>query len=76
MFTAGVQYQLNDRCLEGMGLVSSMDAGFWGVVWAVIAAIAGVGLSVAAAALWRGADAINMLEFDGGYNALAPVLEA
>ena len=52
-----------------------MDAGFWGVVWAVIAAIAGVGLAVAATALVRGAGAIDAIEFDGGYNALAPKLD-
>lgn len=47
----------------------------WGVVWAMIAAIAGVGLAVAATALLRGAVAIDALEFDGGYNALEPLLD-
>lgn len=49
-----------------------MDAGVWSVVLAVIAATAGVGLAVAATALARHAHIIDSLEFDGGYNALAP----
>jgi hypothetical protein len=60
---------------KAMGLVSFMDAGIWGVVWAVIAAIAGIGLAVAATTLVRRAGAIDNLEFDGGYNALAPLLD-
>lgn len=58
-----------------MGLVTCMDAGFWSVVWVGIAAVAGVCLTAAAAILRRHADAISGLEFDGGYNALAPYLD-
>ncbi len=60
---------------KAMGLVKHMDAGFWSVVWVGIAAVAGVGLTAAAAMLRRHADAISGLEFDGGYNALAPYLD-
>ena len=52
-----------------------MDAGIWGVVWAMIAAIAGVGLAVAATTLVRRAGAIDRLEFDGDYNALATTVD-
>lgn len=74
-FIASVQYQANKRCLEGNGVGEFMDAAVWGVVWAMIAAIAGVGLAVAATTLLRGANAIDSLEFDGGYNALAATLD-
>lgn len=58
-----------------MGLVLIMDGGVLNVVWVVFAAIAGVGLTVAAIVLRRHADAISGLEFDGGYNALAPYVD-
>lgn len=51
-----------------------MDAEIWSVVWAVIAAVAGGGLAVAATTLLRHANALDALEFDGGYNALSPSL--
>jgi hypothetical protein len=53
-------------------------AEFWGVAWAMIAAIGGTGLLVVAITLLRRAVRvvqIDMLEFDGGYNALAPQLD-
>ncbi|MEQ1618442.1 MAG: hypothetical protein ABL883_08885 [Terricaulis sp.] len=52
-----------------------MDAGGWSVTFAVFAAIAGSGLAIAAIALWRRADQLSGLEFDGGYNALAPAVD-
>ena len=58
-----------------MGLVISMDAGVWSVVWAMFAVAAGLGLAAAAAALARRARFIDRLEFDGGYNALAPIVD-
>jgi hypothetical protein len=51
------------------------DANFWGVAWAMIAAIAGTGLLVVAITLVRRAVRVDMLEFDGGYNALAPSVD-
>ena len=51
------------------------DAGIWGVAWAMFAAVAGTGLAVAAIAFARRASFMDQLEFDGGYNALAPVTE-
>ena len=51
------------------------DASFWGVAWAMIAAIAGTGLLVVAITLFRRAMRIDLLEFDGGYNALAPTVD-
>ena len=50
-------------------------AEFWGVAWAMIAAIAGTGLLVVAITLVRRAMRIDLLEFDGGYNALAPTVD-
>jgi hypothetical protein len=52
-----------------------MDAGVWSVVWVIGAAVAGVGLTAAVLMLHRHVDAISGLEFDGGYNALAPYLD-
>ena len=52
-----------------------MDAELWSVPWAVFAVIAGVGLAVAASALARRTGFIDSLEFDGGYNALAPTVD-
>lgn len=52
-----------------------MDAGLWGAALTMFAAAAGVGLTVAAMALVRRAVNTDQLEFDGGYNALAPQLE-
>jgi hypothetical protein len=51
------------------------DASFWGVAWAMVAAIAGTGLLVVAITLVRRAVRVDMLEFDGGYNALAPTVD-
>jgi hypothetical protein len=57
------------------GLGGMNDAEFWGVAWAMFAAAAGTGLVAAAIALVRSAVRIDMLEFDGGYNALAPTVD-
>jgi hypothetical protein len=51
------------------------DADFWGVAGAVIAATAGMGLLVAAITLVRRTVRVDLLEFDGGYNALAPTVD-
>lgn len=51
------------------------DASLWGVAWAIFAAAAGMGLTVAAISLVRRAIIVDRFEFDGGYNALAPLLE-
>lgn len=51
------------------------DAEFWGVAWAMIAVIVGMGLTVAAIALVRRLVRVERFEFDGGYNALAPQLD-
>jgi hypothetical protein len=51
------------------------DADFWGVAGAMVAAAAGVGLLGAAIALVRRAVRVDLLEFDGGYNALAPTVD-
>jgi hypothetical protein len=58
-----------------MGLVTGMDASVISVVGAMIAAIAGVGLAIAATTLVRRASFLDALEFDGGYNALATVVD-
>jgi hypothetical protein len=50
-------------------------AEIWGVAGAMIAVTAGVGLLVAAITLVRRAVRVDMLEFDGGYNALAPTVD-
>jgi hypothetical protein len=50
-------------------------AEFWGVAWAMIAAIGGMGFLVVAITLVRRAVRVEMLEFDGGYNALAPTID-
>jgi hypothetical protein len=51
------------------------DANFWGVAWAMFAAAAGMGLAAAAIALVRRTVRVDMFEFDGGYNALAPTVD-
>ncbi len=51
------------------------DAEFWGVAWAMIAAIAGMGLAGAAITLVRRAMRVEKQEFDGGYNALASTVD-
>jgi hypothetical protein len=50
-------------------------ADFWGVAGAMFAAAAGMGLVAAAIALVRRAVRVDVLEFDGGYNALAPTVD-
>lgn len=50
-------------------------AELWGVAWAMVATIAGGGLAIVATALYRRAAAIDIFEFDSGYNALAPQLD-
>jgi hypothetical protein len=47
-----------------------IGAEFWGVAWAMIAVIAGMGLAVAAITLVRKALATDY-DFAAGYNALA-----
>ncbi len=50
-----------------------IDAEFWGVAGAMFATAAGMGLMAVAIAFIRRAGAvIDIFEFDGGYNALAP----
>lgn len=50
-------------------------AEFWGVAGAMFAAAAGMGLVAAAMALVRGSVRVDLLEFDCGYNALAPTID-
>jgi hypothetical protein len=64
-----------NKCLEGIGVGDLMDADVWGVAWAVFAVIAGAGLAVAANALGGHVKFMDSLEFDGGYNALAPITD-
>jgi len=52
------------------------DASFWGVAWAIVAAASGVGLMVAAIVLVRRTVRVDFLEYEGGYNALAPMVAA
>lgn len=51
------------------------DAGFWGAAWALFAVAAGMGLTVAAKALFQRMRVDQLAECDVGYNMLAPVLE-
>ena len=51
-----------------------IDAFGWGVAWAMIAVIAGLGLAVAAITLIRRALASDY-DFAAGYNALDPVTD-
>lgn len=51
------------------------DADLWGVAWAMFAAAAGLGLTVAAIAFFRRAADEPAHEFDIGYNLLAPQLQ-
>jgi hypothetical protein len=52
------------------------DAGLWGVARAMFAAIAGLGLAVAAIAFGRRLQVRELLEFEVGYDMLAPMLDA
>ena len=52
-----------------------IDAGIWGVAWAMFAATAGLGLAVAAIAFSRREGDSDEGEFTAGYNALAPMLD-
>lgn len=58
-----------------MGLVGLTDADFWGVAWAMFAAAAGLGLTVAAIAFFRRPADEPAHEFAIGYNLLAPQLK-
>jgi hypothetical protein len=51
------------------------DAGLWGAVWAVFAVIAGSGLAIAAIALIRRLGVYEPVEFEIGYDMLAPTLD-
>ena len=57
-----------------MGFGGLTDASFWTVVWAMFAAAAGAGLTVAARAFWRRTVDGYYAELDACYNALAPQL--
>lgn len=58
-----------------MGLGGLVGADFWGVAWAMIAAVAGWGLAAAAIAVFIPHGADDLDEFDAGYNALAPFVD-
>lgn len=58
---------------KAMGLGGLTDADFWGVAWAMFAAAAGLGLTVAAIALSRRVEETQG-EYDAAYNALASQL--
>lgn len=49
-------------------------AGIWGLLWAMFAAAAGLGLAAAATTLFKRATE-DLSELAGGYNALAPVVD-
>lgn len=49
-------------------------AGIWGLLWAMFAAAAGLGLAVAAKTLLKRATDDD-LDWIGGYNAMAPVVD-
>jgi hypothetical protein len=51
-----------------------IDAGFWGVAWAMFAAVAGSGLVIAAITLVRRTGSDDY-DFAAGYNALAPLTD-
>jgi hypothetical protein len=57
-----------------MGWVVLTDASFLGVVWAMFAAAAGLGLAAAAIAFIKRAQDSDY-DFAAGYNALAPMLD-
>jgi hypothetical protein len=57
-----------------MGWVDLVVASIWGLLWAMFAAAAGLGLAAAATTLFRRDDA-DLCELGGGYNALAPVVD-
>ena len=61
--------------MGGLGNTSAWDPN--GVLaWAMFAVVAGGGLAAAAATLWRRLARIGRdLDFDAGYNALAPYLD-
>jgi hypothetical protein len=50
-------------------------AEFWGVAWAMIAAVAGMGLAAAAIAVIVSRRVDDVDELEVGYNALAPFLD-
>ena len=52
-----------------------IDAGIWGVAWAMFAAAAGLSLTVAAIAFHRRPSDSDDGELSAGYNALAPTLD-
>jgi hypothetical protein len=52
------------------------DANLWSVAWAMFAVASGTGLTVAAIALVRRTVRVDFFEYEGGYNALAPVIAA
>jgi hypothetical protein len=60
---------------KATGWVVMTDASLWGVAWAMFAATAGMGLTVAAIALVRSAVRADY-DFAAGYNALAPHVES
>jgi hypothetical protein len=58
-----------------MGLGGLAGADFWGVAWAMIAAVAGWGLAAAAIAVLLPQGRGDVDEIDIGYNALAPFVD-
>ena len=60
-----------------MGWVVLADADIWGVAaWAMFAVAAGSGLTVAAIAFFKRPAATEPMEYDVGYNMMAPILGA
>lgn len=66
---------LNKDASKAWGWVDLNDADMISVLWAMFAVAAGLSLTVAAIAFARRTEHIDTLEFHGGYNALAPMVE-
>jgi hypothetical protein len=73
-FTARCQIALIEHASKAVGMGGLTDAGAWGLAWATLAAVAGLGLAaVAATALWRRFEAGDP-DFLVGYDALEPMM--
>jgi hypothetical protein len=76
VFIAGCHVGPTQNASKAWGRVVLEDAGVWGLAWVMFAVAAGSGLAAAATTLVRRAAAdAGEFEFDGGYNALATVVD-
>jgi hypothetical protein len=74
-FTACWQDRSIEHASKAVGMGGLTDAGVWGLAWAALATVAGLGLAAVAVSAWREISKPGDLDLLRGYDALAPMMQ-